>query len=118
VRGRRVHARDAQLLAHLRDRHLQVLEHADQPLHPADVLVHRLDATGDLRGVQRIVDAPVRGEAVPELVRQPVGRLARDQGQVHAGHARGGLGEPRRRVEQVRRHKGDKHHAPVKHGRA
>src|SRR6516162_11798211 len=40
--------------------HLQVLEHPDEPLHRADVLAHRCDAAGDLPGIQRIVDPPVR----------------------------------------------------------
>jgi len=117
VRGRRVHTGDAELLPHLGERHLQVLEHPDEPLHRADVLAHRCDAAGDLPGIQRIVDPPVRRQRAAQRLGNTLGRLAGNQRKLHAGQPGGGLGEPRRRVEQVGRGKGDNRHSRSQPGR-
>ena len=66
---------------------------------------------GDLPGVERVVDPPVRGQAAPQLRRHTVLGLAGDQGQLGARQPRRGLDEPRRRVEQIRRDEGGDHHA-------
>ena len=64
VAGRgRVHAGDAQVLADLGQRHLQLLQHGQQPLHRAQLPPEPLDGPGDLAGVERVVDPPVPGQA-------------------------------------------------------
>ena len=86
----------AERLAHLRQRHLQLLEGADQALAPgrsaADSPAHRL---GDLPRVERVVDPPVPGQ-VPRAA--PAGPV-RPGSQVisaepDAGQLRGGVHEP------------------------
>ena len=62
ARGLRVHAGDAQLLPDLRERHLQLLEHPDEPPHRADAAAERFGGGGDLPGVERVVDPPVGGQ--------------------------------------------------------
>ena len=55
VAGRgRVHAGDAQVLADLGQRHLELLEHGQQPLHRAQRPGQTLDGPGDLAGVERV----------------------------------------------------------------
>ena len=106
----RVHAGDAQVLADLRDRHLELLEDGHQPLHVAELPAQSLDRPRDLPGVERVVDLPVPGQAVPEPGREAVVGLAGDQGEPDVGQARGRLDEPRRRVEQIGRDKPGDHH--------
>jgi hypothetical protein len=66
VTGRgRVHAGYAQMLADLGQRHLQLLQHGQQPLHRADLLAEPLHGPGDLAGVERVFDPPVPGQAAP-----------------------------------------------------
>ena len=54
------------MLADLRDRHLELLEDGQQPLHVAELPAQSLDRPRDLPGVERVVDLPVPGQAVPE----------------------------------------------------
>ena len=111
VAGRdRVHAGDAEVLAHLGEGHLQLLQDGQQPLHRAELPAEPLHGAGDLAGVERVVDPPVPGQAVPQPRRQAVGGLAGDQRQLRRRAAGRGLDEPRRRVEQIGRDKpGDDH---------
>ena len=110
VRRDRVHAADAQVLPHLGQRDLQLLQHGQQPLHRAELAGQALHRGGDLARVERVVDPPVPGQVLPELGRQPVLRLAGDQGHPCAGQPRRGLHEPRRGVEQIRRDEPGDHH--------
>ena len=79
--GDRVHAGDAEVLPHLGQRDLQLLQDGQQPLHLAELAGQALHRGGDLAGVERVVDPPVPGQVLPERGRQPVLRLAGDQGQ-------------------------------------
>ena len=104
VAGRgRVHAGDAQVLADLGQRHLELLEHGQQPLHRAQRPGEPLDGPGDLAGVERVVDAPVPGQVLLEFRREAVGGFGGDQGEFGVREARRGLDEPRRGIEQVGR---------------
>ena len=71
VRRDRVHPGDAQVLPHLGQRDLQLLQHGQQPLHRAELAGQALHRGGDLARVERVVDPPVPGQALPELGRQP-----------------------------------------------
>ena len=68
---------DAQVLAHLGQRDLQLLQHGQQPLHLAELAGQALHRGGDLARVERVVDPPVPGQVLPELGRQPVLRARR-----------------------------------------
>ena len=52
------------------ERHLQLLERADQALDPAELGAEAADGVGDLLRVERVVDLPVRGHVLLELGRQ------------------------------------------------
>jgi hypothetical protein len=60
---------------------------------------------GDLPGVERVVDPPVRRQPAPQLRRYTVLWFAGNHGQVDAGQPRCGFDEPRCRVEQIGRDK-------------
>ena len=55
------HAGDAQALAHLRQRDLEVLQDGDEAVDRAEVAAHRRHGLGEPVGVEAVVDAPVRG---------------------------------------------------------
>ena len=99
------------MLTNLRDRHLELLEHCQEPLHRAEALAECLYGSGDLPGVECAIDPPMRGQAVPQLRRQLVFGLAGDQGQLDARQPRCCFDESRGRVEQVRCDEGSDHHA-------
>ena len=94
----------------LPERHLQLLEYPEEPLHRADVLADRLGGGGDLPGVERVVDPPVRGQAGPQPIRNAALRVAGDEGQFGVRQPGGRLNEPHRRAEQVGRDEGGEHH--------
>ena len=110
------------MLADLRQRDLELLEHGQQPLHRPEVPAEALHGRGDLAGVERVVDPPVPGEPVAHLAGQAVHRLTGDQGQLGIGDARRGVDEPHGCIEQIRRDKGGENHArtipPVQAGTA
>ncbi len=53
---------DPEALAHLRQRHLEVLEDGDQPVDRPEPLAERGDGAGELIGVEAVVDPPVAGD--------------------------------------------------------
>ena len=63
LRGLLGHPLDAEAVAHVPERHLQLLEHADQAVHATQVLGERSGCIGDLLRVGGVVDAIVTGEA-------------------------------------------------------
>ena len=75
-RGLLVHARDAERLPDLGQRHLELLQGADQTFDPAHLAAQAGDRLGDLPGVERVVHPPVAGE----VLRSSGGRL--DEGSV------------------------------------
>ncbi len=85
VRGRRRPARDAQRLAGVRERHLQLLQRADQPLDRPQLPREPRDGLGDLPRVQRVVDPPVPGQVPRQLGGNLLRGRGRDQAQPHAG---------------------------------
>ena len=91
------------MLADLGQRHLELLEHGQQPLHRAQGPGQALDGPGDLAGVERVVDAPVPGQVLLEFRREAVGGFGGDQGEFGVREARRRLDEPRRGIEQVGR---------------
>ena len=99
------------MLADLRQRHLQLLEHGQQPLDRSDMPAQALHGGGDLPGVERVIDPPVPGESSAQLAGQAFGRLTGDHGQLDPGQARRGSDEAPRRLEQIRRDEGGDHHA-------
>jgi hypothetical protein len=99
------------MLTNLRDRHLELLEHCQEPLHRAEVPAECLYGSGDLPGVECVIDPPMRGQAAPHLRRQLVFGLAGDQGQLDARQPRCCFDESRGRIEQVRCDEGSDHHA-------
>ena len=98
------------MLADLRERYLQLLEHGHDPLHRPELAGQARDRGGDLPGVQRVVDAPVAHQVPAQLRGQPVGRLAGDHRKLDARPPGRGADEPDRRVQQVRRDKGSHRH--------
>ena len=72
VRGLHVHALDAERLAHLCQRHLQLLQRADQAFDPADLAAEAGHRLGDLARVERVVDPPVPVQAFLQHGRQPL----------------------------------------------
>ena len=106
----RVHPRDAQVLADLCQRDLQLLQHGQQPADRAELAGQALDRGGELDRVQRVVDPPVAGQVLLQLRRQPVRGLAGDQRGAHAGQPGRRLDEPRRGVQQVGGDEAGGHH--------
>ena len=109
-RGLRVHPGDAELLPHLGQRHLEVLEDAQGPIdrpEPPPGLPH---AVGERPCVEAVVDADVgrqgRGQRSGHLLRG----LAPDQGDAHTRQADGGVDESHRRLQEVRRDEHDVGH--------
>jgi hypothetical protein len=101
-----VHARDAQRVAGLRERHLQLLEGAHQPFDGPQLPAQACDGVGDLPRVQRVVHAPVRGEVARQLGRHLLRGRRGDQAEPHArelgrrGHEPDGRGEQERGDER------------------
>ena len=96
------HPLDAQRVPGLGERHLELLEGADQPLDVADLpgeSAHRVD---DLLRVQGIGHLPVTGERLPQLRGQLLGGGGGDHGQPHARHPGRRQDEPGGGFEQVR----------------
>ena len=87
-RGLHVHALDAQRLAHLGQRDLQLLQRADQAFHPSHLTTEAGHRLGDLARVECVVDPPVPGQAFLQHGGQALGRLGGDDGQPDAGQPR------------------------------
>jgi len=85
VRRRDVDSLDFQVLANLREWHLQLLEHSDETLHRSDLPAESLHGSGDLPRVERIVDSPMPGEVLTQSHRQPVGWFVGDQRKFDTG---------------------------------
>ena len=66
VGGLLVHALDPHGLAHLGERHLELLERADETLDPAHLVPEPGHRLGDLTRVQGVVDSPVPGQPVAQ----------------------------------------------------
>jgi hypothetical protein len=66
----------------LPERHLQLLEHPEEPLHRAGAAADRFGGGGDLPGVERVVDPPVRGQPGPQPIGDAALGVAGDEGQL------------------------------------
>jgi hypothetical protein len=93
-RGLHVHPVDTQCLAHLGQRHLQLLQSADQAFHRPHLPAQAGHRGGDLARVERVVDPPVPVQVFLEHRRQPVRRLGGDHREPDAGQRGGGGHEP------------------------
>ncbi len=62
-----IDACDSQVLPDLRDRFLQLLEHRQEPMHRPEPRTQAPYGAGDLPGVERVVDPPVRRQPPPYL---------------------------------------------------
>ena len=109
-RGPHVHALDAEGLADLRQRHLQLLEGADEPVHPAHLAREAGHRPGQLTRVERVLHPPVPGQPPAQLRRDPFRGLAGDQAEADVRQLRGDGDEPRRGLQQVRRDEGGDDH--------
>ena len=49
-------------VAHLAERHLQLLERADQPVDAAEMVAHERDRVRELVGIEAVLDLVVPGE--------------------------------------------------------
>jgi hypothetical protein len=105
-----VHARDAQRVAGLRERHLQLLERADEARDRPQLLRQPRHGVGDLPGVQRVVDAPVPGQVAGQLGGHLLRRRGGDQAQPHVRELCRGGHEPRGGGHQERGHERGVHH--------
>ena len=94
VRGVDVQPRDAQRLTGVGERHLQLLQRADQPLDGPELPRQPGDRLGDLARVQRVVDPPVPGQVPRQLGGNLLGGRGGDQAEPHAGQLRGRGDEP------------------------
>jgi hypothetical protein len=108
--GRDVDAVDAEVLADLGERHLELFEHADEALHRTDLTAQAAHRLRDLGGVESVVDAPVRGRVLPQSRRHPFHGFGRDQAELDAGQPGRALDESVGGLQQVRRHEGNGHH--------
>ena len=104
------HAGNAELLAHLREGHLQLLQDGQQPLHRPELAAEARRRGGDLADIESVVYSPVPGQVVSEPGRQAVLGLAGDQRQLDVGQRGRGLHEPRRGVEEIGRDEPGDHH--------
>ena len=96
--------------ADLGQRHLELLQDGQQPLHRPICPPSPSTADGDLAGVERVVDPPVPGQPRLELRREAIRGLGGDQGEPGVRQAGRRLDEPRRGIEQIGRDKpGDDH---------
>jgi hypothetical protein len=110
VGGRGVHARDAQRVAGLRERHLQLLEGAHQPFDRAQLPRQPGHRVGDLPRVQRVVHTPVRGEVAGQLGRHLLRGRGGDEPEPHARQLGRGGHEPDGRGQQERCDERGVHH--------
>jgi hypothetical protein len=110
ARGGDVEPGDAERLPDLRERHLQLLQGPDQPLHRPELPGQALHGIRDLPRVQRVVHPPVPGEVPGEVGRHLLRGGGGDDGQPHAGQLRRGRDEPDGGRHQERRDEhGDDH---------
>jgi hypothetical protein len=101
--GLDVHPVDAEALADLGQRHLELLERPDDPLHPADLAAQPGHRLGDLARVEGVVDPPVAGELLVQHGWKVRRGGVRDEPEPYARQARRRRDEPRRGVEEVGR---------------
>ncbi len=59
-----VHAVDAEVLAHLGELHLKLLEYADHPAYRPELTGQTPDRVDDLTGVEPVVDPPVTDQLI------------------------------------------------------
>ena len=110
TRGAHVHALDAEGLADLRQRYLQLLERADQPVHPAHLPGEAAHRPGQLTRVERVVDPPVRVQPLAQGRRDAFHGLAGDEADPDVRQLRGDGDESRGGLQQVRRDEGGDDH--------
>jgi hypothetical protein len=106
-----VHALDAERLADLRQRHLELLQRPDEAFHPAEVPAQTGRGLRDLARIERVVDPPVAVEVLPQRLRETLRRLGGDQGQPHVRKLGGRVDEPRGGRQQERRDERSDDHA-------
>ncbi len=107
-----VHALDPQRLPRLGQRHLQLLEDADDPVHTAQLPPEPGDRVRELPWVQGVVDAPVPGELLPQRRRHPLQRLAGDQPESDVRQGSGAGHEANRGFAQIGRDERGSDHPP------
>ena len=96
------HARDAQRVADLAERDLQLLEHAEEAVDPAEVAAHRPRRVGDLLRVGAVGDPVMPRERGAQVVAEPVLGVLADQPEADVRQRRGSGDEPHGGREQER----------------
>jgi hypothetical protein len=103
-------------LAQLRERHLELLVRAEQPLGAPQPVGERVDRAGELIEVGDVVHAPVLGDGGPHLGRRVLLRVLRHHAEPHAGERRRGRDHAGGGRRQVRRGEEDGGHGRRERG--
>ena len=99
------HAGDAQRIADLAERYLQLLEHADEPVGPAEMVGQGARRVGDLLRVGAFLDPVVPGEHGAKVVAKPVLGVLADQSKADVGKQRCGRDKSHRCRQEERSYK-------------
>jgi hypothetical protein len=98
----RTHAFDAESVAHLAERHLQLFESTDEALRRSDLPRQAAHGVGDLLRIEAVGDAVVRGELRLQAGWQPLGRILADEAGGDARQVGDRFDEAQCRIEKER----------------
>jgi hypothetical protein len=93
-------APEAEMRAHFRERHLQLLERPDDAIRRADRARELARGLGDLRRIHTILDPPMPRDDAAKALRQALERILADEREPHSGQARRALDETQRRFHE------------------